>query len=238
MQLNLFSHDQRIRYHIITDNYLFCTRHSELQLINDDELHFYDRDDPNIWGLISKASFIIISDVPDTETMQTIVIKACESKVYYYSPHEGDIVSYFSYGNVVPFGRDAIVFTDENIRRGRLLRKAIALNDHYADLYGTEKDWNSLTGFLKDSNISASDFGEVLSDLNKRISEEEQAELEHIRWCRFLFLNYYTFGIPENGKNRDDARRIHKDLVGFDELDLGERLKDMEAIQITRNLHE
>ena len=148
------------------------------------------------------------------------------------------MISYFSYGNVVPFGRDAIVFTDENIRRGALLRKAVALNEHYANLYGTEKDWNFLSGFLKASNISASDFGEVLSELNKSISEEEQAELEHIRWCRFMFLNYYTFGIPENGKNRDDAKRIHKDLISFDQLNPSERDKDFQAIQITRNLYK
>lgn len=238
LQLNLFSHGQRIRYHVITDNDIFHTRHSELQLMNDDELLFYDMGDPDIWGLISKADNIIISEVPDAETMQTIVVRAGESKVYYYSPHEGDIVSYFSYGNIVPFGRDKVILTDENIRRGGLLRRAAVLNEYYASLYETEKDWDSLTGFLKSSNISASDFGEVLSDLKDRISEEEQAELEHIRWCRFMFLNYYTFGIPANGKNRDDVRRIHKDLIGFDELDPSERSKDRETIRIMRNLYE
>ena len=238
LQLNLFSHNQKVRYHIITDNSMFATRHSELQLMNDDELLFYDKDDPKIWELISKTDYIIIPDVPDVETMQTIVVKAGESKVYYYSPREGNMISYFSYGNVVPFGRDAIVLTDENIRKRELLRKAVALNEHYAGLYKTEKDWNSLSGFLKASNISASDFGEVLSDLNEKISEENQAELEHIRWCRFMFLNYYTFGISENGKNRDDAKRIHKALVSFDQLDSSERKKDFEAIQITRNLYK
>lgn len=47
--------------------------------------------------------------------------------------------------------------------------------------YDTEKDWNFLSGFLRASNILASDFGEVLCDLSERICKEEQAELEHIR---------------------------------------------------------
>ncbi len=236
LQLNLFSLNQKIKYHIISDNIIFRIRHSELKLMNNDELLYCDYDDPNIWKLISKADIIIVSDILDAETMQTIVVKAGESKIYYYSPNEGDIISYFSYGNIVPFGRNDTVLTDENIRRGGLLRKAVVLNEHYANLYGTEKDWNSLSGILKGSNISASDFGEVLSVLNERISEDEQAELEHIRWCRFMFLNYYTLGSPENGKNRDDIRRIHKDLVDFDELDSGEKSKDVEAIRITRSL--
>ena len=39
-----------------------------------------------------------------------------------------------------------------------------------------------------------------------------------------------------NGKNRDDSKRIHKDLVDYDELDPAEQRKDMEAIRITQKL--
>ena len=134
------------------------------------------------------------------------------------------------------FGRNETVLTDENIRCGALIRKAKKLNEHYAKLYGSEKDWNALSGFLKGSNISASDFGEVLFMLNERIGEEEQAELEHIRWCRYMFLNYYTLGTPANEKNRDNYKRIHKDLIDFSELDPKERVKDVEAIRITKVL--
>lgn len=186
--------------------------------------------------MISEADIVIVPDVPDAEMMQTIVVKAGDSKVYYYSPHSGDLVSYFSQGSIIPFGRDDMVFTDDNIRRFKLFCKAVKLNEHYATLYNTERNWNALSGFLKGSNISAATFGEVLFDLNSRISEEEQAELEHIRWCRFYFLNYYTFGIPKNGKKRDDKRRIHKDLVAYNELDQAEKLKDLDAIRITRDL--
>jgi len=236
LQLNLFSNNQKVRYHVITDNDIFRIRNSELRLMNDDELHFYGQGDPEIWKLVSKADMIIMPEVPDAETAQTIVVKAGESKVYYYSPQKGDIVSHFSYGNIVPFGRDEDILTDENIRRDGLVRRAISLNEHYAKLYGTEANWNALSGFLKGSNISASDYGEVLRDLKEKISEDEMAELEHIRWCRFMFLNYYTYGIPENGKNRDDVKRIHKDLVGFDELTSAEKRKDVEAVRIIRSL--
>lgn len=236
LQFNLFSRNQKIRYHVIADNSIFHIRHDGLKLMNDDELLYYGRDDSAIWDVIDKADIVIVSDIPDSETLQTIVVKAGESEIYYYSPHKGDIVSYFSYGNIRPFGREEVVFTDENIRRCGLIHKAIALNDYYANLYGTEKNWNALSGFLKASNISAADFGEVLCDLNSKVSEAEQAELEHIRWCRFMFLNYYTWGIPENGKNRDDVKRIHKDLIAFDELSSDEKAKNLETIKITRNL--
>lgn len=236
LQLNLFSTSQKIRYHIIAGQNLFRIRHDGLKLMNEDELLCYESGDPHIWDVISGADLVILADVPDPETLQTIAVRAGDAAVYYYSPRQGDIASWFSYGNIRPFGREEAVLTDENIRRGGLIRRAVALNDHYADLYGTEKNWNALSGFLKSSNISASDFGEVLRDLNGKVSEEEQAELEHIRWCRFMFLNYYTWGIPENGKKRDDAKRIHMDLTAYDRLDPDERAKDLEAIRVTRNL--
>lgn len=236
LQLNLFSKSQKIKYRVIADNNEFCIRHDGLSLMNADELIYYNSDSSDVWEVISRADLVIISDIPDSEVLQTIAVKAGEAEIYYYSPHEGDIASYFSYGNIKPFGREKNVFTDDNIRRDGMIRKAIALNEHYASRYGTENNWNSLSGFLKASNISASDFGEVLAELNDRISEDEQAELEHIRWCRFMYSNYYTFGIPENGKNRDDKKRIHRDLINYDELDPAEKEKDLEAIRITRNL--
>ena len=204
--------------------------------MNEDELIFYDKKDFEAWNVISGSDLIIVADDLEAEVLQTVIVKSAGVPVYYYSPEEGDLASYIAYGNLIPFGRRAQVFTDENIRRRKLIWKAIALNEYYADQYGAEKDWELLTGFLKDSNISASDFGEVLSFLSKEKPEEELAKLEHIRWCRFHYLNYYTAGIPVNGKNRDDSKRIHKDLVDYDELDPAEQRKDMEAIRITQKL--
>ncbi len=236
LQLNLFSKSQKIKYRVIADNNEFCIRHDGLSLMNADELIYYNSDSSDVWEVISRADLVIISDIPDSEVLQTIAVKAGEAEIYYYSPHEGDIASYFSYGNIKPFGREKNVFTDDNIRRGGMIRKAIALNEHYASRYGTENNWDSLSGFLKASNISASDFGEVLAELNDRISEDEQAGLEHIRWCRFMYLNYYTSGNPENGEKRDDKKRIHSDLISYGELDPSEKVKDLEAIRIMRNL--
>ena len=236
LQLNLFSCAQRVNYHIVTDNAYLRIRLNDLKLMNDDEVHFYETSDVGIWDIISEAGIVIISDSIGIEAFETIVVKAVNAEIYYYSPKDGEAGSYISYGNIIPFGRNETVYTDENIRRKGLVRKAIALNEHYANLYSSEKNWDLLPGFLKGSNISASDFGEVLSELNDKISEDEQAELEHIRWCRYLLLNYYRYGVPENGKNRDDVKRIHKDLVKYSDLEPSEREKDKEAIRITRNL--
>ena len=37
---------------------------------------------------------------------------------------------------------DIVIISDDNIRRKALVKKAIALNEHYANLYGSEKNWD------------------------------------------------------------------------------------------------
>lgn len=236
LQLNLFSLNQSVRYHIISDNTLFRHRHSNLKLMNDDEVYYYSTKHPEIWNVISNADIVIIADTLSVELTQTILVKSGENPIYYYSPNEGDMLSYISYGSLIPFGRNEVVFTDDNIRRKKTIKKAIALNEFYAQQFGTERNWESLSGFIKSSNISAADFGEVLCSLNNKRNEEELARLEHIRWCRFHYLNYYSYGTPESGKNKDDKRRIHRDLVDYDELDTSEQIKDLESIRITQKL--
>ena len=229
LQMNIFSLNQHINYHFITDNKLYRIRHKNLQLMNSDKLEYYSTDDENIWEIIENADKVIVADEVKAELLQTIILSANNSKVYYYSPEDGDMGSYIEYRKPVPFGRYKDVFTEENILREKLTEKAKALHNYYESICNTGKKWEDLSGFLRASNISAADFGNILADLNK--DEMELAELEHIRWCRFYFLNYYKYG-----EVRNDAKRIHNDLVRFDELSLEEQEKDLDAVRVLKKL--
>ena len=52
--------------------------------MNGDELSYLDYKNPQIWDEVSNADLIIVADVPDVETMQTLVVKAGETMIYYY----------------------------------------------------------------------------------------------------------------------------------------------------------
>ena len=240
LQLNLVSLNQSINYYIITDNDLIKIRYSEVDLINNDKLIFCQKTESNIWDIIPKANLVIITEDIKPELLQTIVEKVKETPVYYYSPNETDLVSYISSDNynLKVFGRKKEIFTDDNIRRQKLIQKAIDLNNSYVRDYKIGDSWEKLSGFLKASNISASDFGEVLSRIKSKMTEDEMANLEHIRWCRFHFINYYKFGIPDNNKNRDDKKKIHKSLVDYNKLSSEEQDKDKKGIRITMRLYE
>ena len=66
---------------------------------------------------------------------------------------------------------------------------------------------------------------------------ELHAELEHIRWCRYHYLNNWTYGIPSNGKNKDKTLRIHKDLVPYQTLTDSEKEKDRENVRLLHSIH-
>lgn len=97
--------------------------------------------------------------------------------------------------------------------------------------------WAKLNSFTRYSNISAADYHAVqlLMLGNEALTDEKLerlAELEHIRWCRYHYLNNWTYGTPDNGKNKDAAKRVHRALLPYAELSNSEKEKDRENIRI------
>lgn len=234
LQLNLFSKEQHVTYHLVSDNQNFRIKHSPLPLMNGDEIIYQRRSEEGVWSTIEKADAVIVADQVSAETLQTISAKARCGSLYYYSPESGSLGDYIAFGKPIAFGRNEDIFTDENIRRQALVQAAMALNEKYAAKHGTERDWNRLSGFLKSSNISSADFQQVLFDLSESVPEEELAELEHIRWCRFYYLNYWKQGDPKNGTLKDDDERIHRDLVAYDALSDDEKSKNRAVVVAAR----
>lgn len=236
--LNLYSLRQEISYHFISDNDFYQLRHGAVNTYNGDCVRYHSTDDKAVWEVLRNSDIIIAACELSAELLQTISIVGRESEIYYYSPKAGDLGERLQFLNLQAFGRDEVVFTDENIRKGHLIEKAKALNEEYAAAYQGEADWNKLNGFLKCSNISSADFMEIMEYLLRigvNTDTESLAELEHIRWCRFHHLNYWSYGIPENGKNKDEVHKIHKCLCGYSELAEADKDKDRAIVERVRS---
>lgn len=233
--LNLYSDTQCISYHLVSDDRTYAVKHKEMETGNKDELHYYATDDDAVWDVIRTSDIVILAEEPSAELLQAVSVLCQEGEVYYYSPKSGDVGDYLDRKNIRSFGRERDIFSDENIRQEKLLEKAKQLNLRYAEAYGGEKDWNKLNGFLKWSNISSADFNEILGELIDANADLEMlSELEHIRWCRFHYLNYWKYGVPENGKSKDPKRRIHTCLVSYSKLGEDEKEKDREVVASAR----
>ena len=133
----------------------------------------------------------------------------------------------------------------ENIRGTNVHYLAKKLNLRYAHLYSgiaeneetMDSQWLKLDTFTRYSNIGAANYYEVCMHIldGKELTEERLAflgELEHIRWCRYHYLNNWQYGIPNNGKNKDPKNRVHSLLVSYDRLAESEKEKDRENIQM------
>lgn len=226
LQTNLFSKKQHVVYHVISDDLQFKRKHPDLPLLNHDELIYHKSDGEDVWDATRAADIVILADYVSAEMLQTFVVNSIGGELYYYSPNVGDAGDYIAFGKINAFGMEEEILSDENIRQQELEQEAMRLNEQYADSFGGEKDWDKLPGFLKNSNISLADFSKVLGELPASMDMETLAELEHIRWCRFHYVNYWKQGPPGNGKRKDEKKRIHEDLVAYSELREEEKEKD------------
>lgn len=145
-----------------------------------------------------------------------------------------------------------------NILEEKTLVQAKRINLRYAHLYSgveetkhnLEAEWGRLDTFTKYSNISSADYHEIRLQMIEEWKKEtgnhepdteylmELAELEHIRWNRYHYLNNWRYGIPENGKNKDVAKRIHRDLIPFSALTEEEKEKDAENIRVLLSIED
>lgn len=81
------------------------------------------------------------------------------------------------------------------------------------------------------SNIASADYHEIRLMIMKADNSYEIndsiSELEHIRWCRFHYLNHWKYG-----GTKDTGRRIHPCLLPFSGLNKDDKSKDAEGIKV------
>ena len=243
--LNLFSPNQEIAYHLVGDTVLYQISRGRFLSGNADQVFFHDLDSSSAWKAVQQADVVILAEEAPAERLQSLRI-ACENGVvYYYAPGEEDIGVYLKFSGLHSFGRG--LYTDENIRGEALVRQAKAQNYDYVKACGylkpgetADEVWKKLDGFTQWSNISSSDFQEVLPDILNAcpaLTMDTLAELEHLRWCRFHTLNGWRYGIPEDG-SRDIEKKIHKCLCPYKDLEREDKEKDRAVIRRVLSLED
>ena len=236
--LNLFSPGQQLTYHLVGDTALYQISRGRFRPENGDKVCFPAPDSPDAWEAVAQADVVILAEEAPVQLLQALRV-ACEvGTVYYYAPDETDAGAYLKFSRLHPFGKG--LYTDENIRGEALVLRAKEQNYEYAKEYGqlapgetADEAWRKLDGFTQWSNISSTDFQEVLPDIRTvrpALTLEQLAELEHLRWCRFHTLCGWRYGVPEQG-TRDKERKIHKCLCAFAELDPEDREKDRAIVR-------
>lgn len=148
----------------------------------------------------------------------------------------------------VRFGMPSELYTGETVMRQSLDRLACALHSAYIGRTGAGPAWEELSPFLRDSNRSAADhlltkLRLLLPDEDVRAADAETCRRaaavyaslseaqrencrrnEHMRWWVFHALHNWR-----SAPMRDDARRLHPDMVPYELLSAEDRVKDDSA---------
>lgn len=231
---NIYNFDQKINYHIWCNDQ---QKSSFLQTLNHDDLgdviihqNSWESDIPNIINMqvILTRQDTLLHDI------QSLLISNIKANIFYYVDDVMDLKTVFNTAdNIHGFGNCSEILTEENLKNEQIYEIAKLINYDYYLCHATienqnlkysdlEKDkmWIELSGFHKASNISRADHYKIESK-NIYNNYPYNNELEHIRWCRFHYINYWKYS-----KNRNNNLRLHDDLVPFSALTEEEKQKD------------
>ena len=257
LQNNIFSPNQKITYHVFGDGTKFRATHTELDSLSDSVVF-----EPQPWydciSLIEKAAMVIVlTQENQMELLHELLFAAKRDTIHVFTVnslsagllHEKERLMIFDWKNKAQ--------CLEHILSDTLFQRAKKINLRYAHLYSgveesdkaMELQWKCLDTFTRYSNVSSADYHEVrlkmLEEDGGKIPDsadfsadrlELLAELEHIRWCRYHYLNNWKYGIPAEGKAKDKSLRIHRDLIPYQALTDGEKEKDRENIRILHSI--
>lgn len=242
---NIYSLNQKIRYEIWSDNDFYKASHSDFVTMNGDSVEYRDNNSSDRLREIALADRIIITDCDDYEFIGEIA-NMTRAEIYLFDPMSA-FVNMFANDRIHTFGQYVHMLTEENIRTDNLYSFAKKINHCYAIKYladgavpPTEDGaWNELNSFTKGSNIASADYHSirliVMEETGKTVADEELSHMEHIRWCRYHYLNHWKYGETVDGR-KDAEKRIHPCLVPFENLSDADKLIDTDNIKILLEL--
>ena len=252
LQDNLFHPDQEITYHIFGDGAAFSSIHGQLGQLRDPVI-FHDGPWYGSLPLIEEAAAVlVVEQEAQTALADQLLLATGRERFFVFSADETSLALLSGGNRLTLYPWRELSRRPEYILGDTLYDRAKRINLRYASLYGgteeneqaKEAEWRKLDGFTRYSNISSADYHEIQLRMLEIMGEpadaarmspaclELLAELEHIRWCRYHWLNNWRFGTPENGKRKDPERRIHADLVPYESLSEAEKEKDRENIRV------
>lgn len=229
LQMNIIDPRQHFSYHVYGDGAAFRRLHTRLEEMAPDEVVFHDGGVEDYAGLAEFDRIIICGgDNGQGAAAASRILTAAPVRcpVYLYAPNGDIITSLFGTGRLICFGDTGETASADIIFNESSMAAARRQHEFYCRTYGGTP-WEKLDAFKRYSNVSSSDYLQVIRRLMDRgVPMETLAELEHIRWCRYHYLHNWSYA-PET----DAARRVHNCLVPFGELSEAEQRKDVEAIR-------
>lgn len=229
LQVNLIDPGQHFEYHIYGDGTEFRREHTELAQMTPDDIIFHDDGAYEYAEIMDFDRIIICGDMKDSGivTASSLIAAApVKGRIYLYAPNGDIVTNLFGSDRITCFGTAEEIASIDIIFNKKLMEDARRQHEYYYKKYGGTP-WEKLDCFRRYSNVSSSDYMNMIKRLVERgVSADRLAELEHIRWCRYHYIHNWKYDAVT-----DNAARTHNCLIPFNELSEEEKAKDVEAIK-------
>lgn len=262
---NVYSLDQSIEYHVWGDSLLYRNLMGDVAMMNRDTLTFHEGDWREALEQLKTFDRIIVSEEVKVEILQALLYLSSDAEIDFYNPEGVDLPKLYMGDKLTEFGMLRDILTEDMIKTDKLYRDAKKVNYNYTVMYDgsgkytwespnveelMEEAWQALDGFTKGSNVACADYHKIRmlimetlgwrSDTLSPAQMEMLAEMEHVRWSRYHYVNHWHYGdfeeMPEDGKGgrklKNPAKRLHTGLILYEDLTEETKQKDRDAIQV------
>ena len=258
LQYNIFHPEQAITYHVFGGDAGFLLMRPGMARLTD-QVVIHDAPWFTQLPMLEQAAMILVTQQHDRlNLLRQLTLALPRQQFHVFAPAHCGLELMDHQDQVQTFDWTQPATDPENLFLDTLNLRARRLNLRYAHLYsGVEEteaneraQWSKLDPFTRYSNISSADYHEVqqgilrAEGISPRYSQipdmwkERLSELEHIRWCRYHYLNNWSYGIPANGARKDPKARIHASLADYQCLSESEKDKDRENIRVLFTIEE
>jgi len=254
LQHNIYSPGQHFEYHIFGGDDNLRYKYRSLDALEDSVI-FHDEPWYKSTVVMDSMDMIIVCEQNMQLKLMQELIFALPGKLFHVLTRSAADFGIFEQNDrFIFFDYEAAAFSRDNLFDEKHLELAKRMNlQYWVNNEGMENTvenmkrlWNEDSSFNHYSNIASADYHETLMDMlnAKGIkpgdvldagNTELFAELEHIRWCRFHYLNNWRFGSTENNK-KDKLNRIHPLLIPYSSLSEEDKQKDRDMVLMSMNM--